>query len=134
MKSCILLCTSDALFFVSTPFMDNKRDDMYGISLILYDRYIEFVSTNKVVFLTAILFDDAILLGAENDTTLYTTDSNSVFSLPFCVVNRTVSIFFKMDMWFFFHYCPKTSLIILGFIIIISLFQIFFLYLYKNSL
>lgn len=38
----------------------------------------------------AILFDDAILLGAENDTTLYSSDSNLVFSLPFCVINRTV--------------------------------------------
>lgn len=44
-----------------------------------------------LILSTAILFDDAILLGAENDTTLYTSDSNSVFSLPFCVVNRTVS-------------------------------------------
>lgn len=40
---------------------------------------------------TAILFEDAIILGAENDTLLYSSDSNSVFSLPFCVLNRTVS-------------------------------------------
>lgn len=39
----------------------------------------------------AILFEDAIILGAENDTVLYTTDSNSVFSLPFNILNRTVS-------------------------------------------
>lgn len=43
------------------------------------------------VFFAAILFDDAILLGAENDTTLYASDSSSMFSLPFCVVNKTVS-------------------------------------------
>ncbi|CAH2262806.1 jg15224, partial [Pararge aegeria aegeria] len=40
-----------------------------------------------------ILFDDAILLGVENDTTLYASDSNSVFSLPFCVINRTSQVY-----------------------------------------
>lgn len=42
-------------------------------------------------FLLAILFEDAIILGAENDTVLYTSDSNSPFSLPFSVLQRTVS-------------------------------------------
>lgn len=42
------------------------------------------------IFFLAILFEDAILLGAENDTTLYTSDTNSIFSLPFCVLERTV--------------------------------------------
>ncbi|XP_026464299.1 RAB6A-GEF complex partner protein 1-like [Ctenocephalides felis] len=36
------------------------------------------------IYPLAILFEDAIILGAENDTTLYTSDSNSEFSLPFC--------------------------------------------------
>ncbi|XP_063540350.1 guanine nucleotide exchange factor subunit Rich [Cydia strobilella] len=45
------------------------------------------------IYPLTILFDDAILLGAENDTTLYTSDSNSVFSLPFCVVNRTSQVY-----------------------------------------
>lgn len=44
-------------------------------------------------FFSAILFEDAIILGAENDTLLYSSDSNSVFSLPFCVLNRTVSAY-----------------------------------------
>jgi hypothetical protein len=44
------------------------------------------------VSFVAILFEDAILLGAENDTTLYTSDSHSPFSLPFCVLERTVSV------------------------------------------
>ncbi|CAK1550750.1 unnamed protein product [Leptosia nina] len=45
------------------------------------------------IYPLTILFDDAILLGAENDTTLYTSDSNSVFSLPFCVINRTSQVY-----------------------------------------
>lgn len=45
------------------------------------------------IYPLTILFDEAILLGAENDTTLYTSDSNSVFSLPFCVVNRTSQVY-----------------------------------------
>lgn len=44
------------------------------------------------VSIAAILFEDAILLGAENDTVLYSSDSASHFSLPFCVVQRTVRI------------------------------------------
>ncbi|KAL0870009.1 hypothetical protein ABMA27_006189 [Loxostege sticticalis] len=45
------------------------------------------------IYPLTILFDDAILLGAENDTTMYASDSNSVFSLPFCVVNRTSQVY-----------------------------------------
>lgn len=41
--------------------------------------------------ISAILFEDAILLGAENDTLLYTSDTSTVFSLPFCQVERTVN-------------------------------------------
>lgn len=42
------------------------------------------------LIISAILFEDAILLGAENDTLLYTTDTSTIFSLPFCQVQRTV--------------------------------------------
>ncbi|VVD01054.1 unnamed protein product [Leptidea sinapis] len=45
------------------------------------------------IYPLTILFDDAILLGAENDTTLYASESNSVFSLPFCVINRTSQVY-----------------------------------------
>ncbi|KAJ2948606.1 hypothetical protein O0L34_g7860 [Tuta absoluta] len=45
------------------------------------------------IYPLTILFDDAILLGAENDTTLYASDTNSIFSLPFCVVNRTSQVY-----------------------------------------
>ncbi|XP_041984513.1 guanine nucleotide exchange factor subunit Rich isoform X2 [Aricia agestis] len=45
------------------------------------------------IYPLTILFDDAILLGAENDTTLYASDTNSVFSLPFCVINRTSQVY-----------------------------------------
>lgn len=44
------------------------------------------------VYPLAILFEDAIILGVENDTVLYTSDSNLHFSLPFCFLERTVSL------------------------------------------
>lgn len=43
------------------------------------------------VYPLAILFEDAIILGVENDTVLYTSDSSSHFSLPFCFLEKTVS-------------------------------------------
>ncbi|XP_069682235.1 guanine nucleotide exchange factor subunit Rich isoform X2 [Periplaneta americana] len=45
------------------------------------------------IYPLAILFEDAILLGAENDTMLYTSDTNSPFSLPFCVLERTSQVY-----------------------------------------
>lgn len=42
------------------------------------------------IYPLAILFEDAIILGAENDTVLYTSDASSPFSLPFSVLQRTV--------------------------------------------
>lgn len=45
-------------------------------------------------FFTAILFEDAIILGVENDTVLYLSDATTPFSLPFSVLERTVSSFF----------------------------------------
>ncbi|XP_015368473.1 PREDICTED: guanine nucleotide exchange factor subunit Rich [Diuraphis noxia] len=45
------------------------------------------------IYPLAILFEDAILLGAENDTLLYTSDTTSVFSLPFCQVERTSQVY-----------------------------------------
>ncbi|XP_014243624.1 guanine nucleotide exchange factor subunit Rich [Cimex lectularius] len=45
------------------------------------------------IYPLAILFEDAIILGAENDTILYTSDANSPFSLPFCVLERTSQVY-----------------------------------------
>ncbi|CAH2013065.1 unnamed protein product [Acanthoscelides obtectus] len=45
------------------------------------------------IYPLAILFEDAIILGAENDTVLYTSDTNSPFSLPFCVLQRTSQVY-----------------------------------------
>lgn len=45
------------------------------------------------IYPLAILFEDAIILGAENDTVLYTTDTNSPFSLPFSVLQRTSQVY-----------------------------------------
>lgn len=51
------------------------------------------LSFNLKVYPLAILFEDAIILGVENDTALYTSDSSSHFSLPFCFLERTVIIY-----------------------------------------
>ncbi|KAK9497227.1 hypothetical protein O3M35_004585 [Rhynocoris fuscipes] len=48
---------------------------------------------NLNIYPLAILFEDAILIGAENDTVLYTSDANSPFSLPFCVLGRTSQVY-----------------------------------------
>ncbi|CAG9764875.1 unnamed protein product [Ceutorhynchus assimilis] len=45
------------------------------------------------IYPLAILFEDAIILGAENDTVLYSSDQNSPFSLPFSVLQRTSQVY-----------------------------------------
>lgn len=50
------------------------------------------------IYPLAILFEDAIILGAENDTVLYTSDSKSPFSLPFSVLQRTVIFNFHLKI------------------------------------
>ncbi|XP_060529369.1 guanine nucleotide exchange factor subunit Rich-like isoform X1 [Cylas formicarius] len=45
------------------------------------------------IYPLAILFEDAIILGAENDTVLYTSDINSPFSLPFSILQRTSQVY-----------------------------------------
>ena len=47
------------------------------------------------IYPLAILFEEAILLGAENDTVLYTSDLHSLFSLPFCLLELTVCFYLK---------------------------------------
>ena len=39
----------------------------------------------------AILFEDAIILGAENDTILFNASNVSTTHLPYCVLERSVS-------------------------------------------
>ncbi|XP_015585009.1 guanine nucleotide exchange factor subunit Rich isoform X2 [Cephus cinctus] len=45
------------------------------------------------IYPLAILFEDAILLGAENDTVLYTSDTHSPFSLPFSLLELTSQVY-----------------------------------------
>ncbi|XP_034939930.1 guanine nucleotide exchange factor subunit Rich [Chelonus insularis] len=45
------------------------------------------------IYPLAILFEDAIILGAENDTILYTSDANSPFSLPFSLLELTSQVY-----------------------------------------
>lgn len=40
-----------------------------------------------------ILFDNVIVLGVENETTLYTNESSSHFSLPFCLLERKSQVY-----------------------------------------
>jgi hypothetical protein len=55
------------------------------------------------IYPLTILFDDAILLGAENDTVLYTTDTNSPFVLPFSILELTVNMFFIYMQSMYLH-------------------------------
>lgn len=41
----------------------------------------------------AILFEDAIMLGTENDTILFNCGNSSVLSLPYCTLERTSLLF-----------------------------------------
>lgn len=45
------------------------------------------------IYPLAILFEEAILLGAESDSMLYTSDPSSPFSLPFCTLERTSQVY-----------------------------------------
>lgn len=45
------------------------------------------------VYPLGILFEDAIILGVENDTVLYTSDPLSHFSLPFCFLEKTSQVY-----------------------------------------
>ena len=48
------------------------------------------------IYPLVILFEEAIILGAENDTILYTNDLGLHFSLPYSTLERSVS-FFKFN-------------------------------------
>jgi len=65
--------------------LNETEDVQYFTDMIQFNIIFNFM-------VSAILFEDAILLGAENDTLLYTTDTSTVFSLPFCQIERTVKI------------------------------------------
>lgn len=56
------------------------------------------------IYPLAILFEDAILLGAENDTVLFTSDTNSPFSLPFSLLELTVSVI-SLEYFFLVKNC-----------------------------
>ncbi len=43
------------------------------------------------ILISVILFEDAIILGAENDTILFNASSISTTNLPFCTLERSVS-------------------------------------------
>ncbi|XP_055636034.1 guanine nucleotide exchange factor subunit Rich isoform X2 [Toxorhynchites rutilus septentrionalis] len=45
------------------------------------------------IYPLVILFEDAMILGAENDTILYTSDPAIYFSLPYCALKRTSQVY-----------------------------------------
>lgn len=71
------------------PVFPRDADSGYGSRHTFMSKRIMLSFTLKVYPL-AILFEDAIILGVENDTVVYTSDSTSHFSLPFCILERTV--------------------------------------------
>lgn len=73
------------------PVFPRDADSGYGSRHTFMSKRIMLSFTLKVYPL-AILFEDAIILGVENDTVVYTNDSTSHFSLPFCILERTVYI------------------------------------------
>ena len=52
----------------------------------------------------AILFEDAIILGAENDTILFNASSISTTNLPYCTLERSVS---TISTFLIFCFCYK---------------------------
>lgn len=74
------------------PVFPRDADSGYGSRHTFMSKRI-MLSFALKVYPLAILFEDAIILGVENDTVVYTSDSSSHFSLPFCILERTVSDF-----------------------------------------
>lgn len=72
------------------PVFPRDTDSGYGSRHTFMSKRI-MLSFALKVYPLAILFEDAIILGVENDTVVYTSDSSSHFSLPFCLLERTVS-------------------------------------------
>lgn len=74
-------------------FMSKRIMLPFQLKIYPLGMFVAFYIGGMLIFqILAILFEDAILLGAENDTVLYSSDSASHFSLPFCVVQRTVRV------------------------------------------
>lgn len=73
------------------PVFPRDADSGYGSRHTFMSKRI-MLSFSLKVYPLAILFEDAIILGVENDTVMYTSDTSSHFSLPFCVLERTVRI------------------------------------------
>lgn len=74
------------------PVFPRDADSGYGSRHTFMSKRI-MLSFSLKVYPLAILFEDAIILGVENDTVVYTSDSSSHFSLPFCILERTVRVF-----------------------------------------
>lgn len=51
------------------------------------------LSFSLKVYPLAILFEDVMIVGVENDTVLYTSDSNSHFSIPFSILERKSQVY-----------------------------------------
>lgn len=78
------------------PVFPRDADSGYGSRHTFMSKRI-MLSFALKLYPLAILFEDAIILGVENDTVVYTSDSSSHFSLPFCILERAVSNRFSVQ-------------------------------------
>lgn len=74
------------------PVFPRDADSGYGSRHTFMSKRI-MLSFALKLYPLAILFEDAIILGVENDTVVFTSDSSSHFSLPFCILERAVSYY-----------------------------------------
>lgn len=81
------------------PVFPRDADSGYGSRHTFMSKRI-MLSFALKLYPLAILFEDAIILGVENDTVVYTSDASSHFSLPFCILERAVSVL-KRSLFFF---------------------------------
>lgn len=74
------------------PVFPRDADSGYGSRHTFMSKRI-MLSFALKLYPLAILFEDAIILGVENDTVVYTSDSSSHFSLPFCILERASQVY-----------------------------------------
>lgn len=73
------------------PTNEQKRDASHRLHTFMSKRIM--LSFPLKLYPLVILFDNVIVLGVENETTLYTNESNSHFSLPFSQLERKSQVY-----------------------------------------
>lgn len=73
------------------PVNEEVRDASHRLHTFMSKRIM--LSFPLKLYPLVILFDNVIVLGVENETTLYTSEQNSHFSLPFCLLERKSQVY-----------------------------------------